>query len=116
VLGDAHVDRSQGRADPFDARFVDYITRSAWGAVWSDPHFSLRERSLVTLAILAALGRESEFRLHLRGTANTGASREDVREALMHVAAYAGIPAALSAFRIAKEVYAEMEQEASDEA
>ncbi|MGM0584968.1 MAG: 4-carboxymuconolactone decarboxylase [Pseudomonadota bacterium] len=111
VLGDAHVDRSQGQADPFDARFVDFVTEGAWGTVWADDHLSPRERSLITLAILAALGRESEFRLHLRATANTGASKEDVREALMHVAVYAGVPAALSAFRMAKEVYAEMEGE-----
>lgn len=109
TLGDAHVNRSQGKATEFDRRFVDFITEGAWGTVWSDDHLEPRERSMLTLAILAALGREDEFLLHLRATANTGASPEDIREVLMHVAVYAGVPAANTAFRLAKQVYAEME-------
>ena len=105
VLGDAHVDRSRDNRTPFDAPFQDMITESAWGRVWSREveGWDHRQRSLVTLSILAALGREDELRLHLRATRNTGASAEDVREALMHVAIYAGVPAANTAFRIAKE-------------
>lgn len=103
VLGDAHVDRAAAARTPFDAPFQDMITDAAWGHVWSGDALTHRERSLLTLAILAALGREDELRLHLRATANTGASAEDVREALMHVAIYAGVPAANTAFRIAKE-------------
>lgn len=109
VLGDAHVNRSQGGASAFDRRFVEFLTEGAWGTVWSDDTLSKRERSMITLAILAALGREDEFRLHLRATENTGASPEDIREALMHVAVYAGVPAANTAFRLAREVYAERE-------
>ena len=94
-----------------DAGFQAYITEAAWGAVWSDPAISKRERSMITLAILAALGHHEEFVLHLRATRNTGASMEDIRAVLMHVSVYAGVPAANTAFRIAKGVYAEMEAE-----
>ena len=114
VLGDAHVDRSQGTATLFDKPFVDFITEGAWGTVWSGDQLTKRERSLITLALLAGLGREEEFALHPRATANTGASPEDLREALLHVAVYAGVPAANTAFRIAKQVFAE--REASDAA
>ena len=103
VLGDAHVDRSLKSASPFDAPFQELITASAWERVWSRPELTLRERSMLTVSILAALGREDELALHLRATENTGASPEDIREALMHVAIYAGVPAANTAFRIARE-------------
>jgi 4-carboxymuconolactone decarboxylase len=107
VLGDAHVDRACAQADAFDAPFQDFITRGAWGAVWGRPQLTPRERSLLTLGLLAALGHWDEFALHVRATRNTGATPEDVREALMHVAVYAGVPAANHGFRIAKAVYAE---------
>lgn len=107
VLGDAHVDRSLKNATPFDADFQRFITETAWGAVWSRPHFTKRERSLVTLAILAALGRQEELALHARATRNTGASEEDLKEVLLHVAVYAGVPAANSAVRIVKEALAQ---------
>lgn len=107
VLGDAHVDRSGANSTAFDAPFVDLITEAAWSHVWSRPELTKRERSLITIAILGGLGREDELRLHARATANTGASEEDVREALMHVAIYAGVPAANTAFRIVKEIFAE---------
>ena len=109
VLGDAHVDRASGQSDALDADFQTFITEGAWGSVWSRPNFTLRERSIVTIALLAALGQDEEVAMHLRATANTGASKEDIREALMHVAVYAGVPAANHAFKIAKKVYAEME-------
>lgn len=108
VLGDAHVDRSMAQATEFDRDFQHWITAGAWGGVWSRPHFDRRTRSIVTLALLAGLGREEEFRLHLRATRNTGASPEDIAEALLHVAVYAGVPAANSAMRIAKQLFAEM--------
>ncbi|MDF2234384.1 4-carboxymuconolactone decarboxylase [Albimonas sp. CAU 1670] len=114
VLGDAHVDRSQGTATPFDAPFVDFITEGAWGTVWSGDQLTKRERSLITLALLAGLGREEEFQLHCRATENTGASPEDIREMLLHVAVYAGVPAANTAFRLAKKVLAERIEEADD--
>lgn len=107
VLGDAHVDRSMSRATDFDRNFQQWITANAWGGVWSRPHFDRRTRSIITLALLAGLGREEEFRLHLRATRNTGATPEDISEMLLHVAVYAGVPAANSAMRIAKEIYAE---------
>jgi 4-carboxymuconolactone decarboxylase len=114
VLGDAHVDRAEARKTEFDAPFQDFITQSAWGLLWTRSDFTTRERSLVTIALLAGLGNEEELKLHLRATRNTGATREDVREALMHVAVYAGVPRANSAIKLAKEVFAEMDaQEAS---
>lgn len=115
VLGDAHVERSLKSSTPFDAPFVELITASAWERVWSRPDLSLRERSLLTISILAALGREDELKLHLRATSNTGASPEDIREALMHVAIYAGVPAANTAFRIAREVLAMAKTESAAE-
>ena len=102
VLGDAHVDAAEAARTPFDADFQDLLTEMAWGRVWDRPGIDRRTRSLVTIAILAALGRSDELAMHLRATRNTGASPEDVREALLHVAIYAGIPAAHAAFTLAK--------------
>lgn len=103
VLGDAWVDSAEARKTDFDAPFQDLITESAWSHVWSRDTISKRERSMITIALLAALGREEELALHTRATVNTGASAEDIREALMHVAIYAGVPAANTAFRIVKQ-------------
>lgn len=102
VLGDAHVDRANAATEAFDRPFQDFITQGAWGTVWSGDHLTKRERSMITIALLAALGHDEEVAMHVRATANTGASPEDIREALMHVAVYAGVPAANQAFRIAK--------------
>ena len=107
VLGDAHVDRSLANATEFDRDFQTWITATAWGGVWSRPHFDRRTRSIVTLALLAGLGREEEFKLHLRATRNTGATPQDIAEMLLHVAVYAGVPAANAAMRMAKQIYAE---------
>ena len=109
VLGDAHVDRAQANRTEFDAPFQDMIIESAWGHVWSRPNWSLRERSMVTIALLAALGRDDEVALHVRATKNTGATQEDIREAMLHVAIYAGVPAANHAIGIVKKTFAEME-------
>ncbi|MGE0280649.1 MAG: 4-carboxymuconolactone decarboxylase [Rhizobiaceae bacterium] len=103
VLGDAHVDRAIAATTDFDRPFQELITEAAWGHVWSRPHWSKRERSVVTIALLAALGHHDELAMHIRATANTGATRDDIAEALMHVAIYAGIPAANAAFRVAKQ-------------
>ncbi|WP_338550356.1 4-carboxymuconolactone decarboxylase [Roseovarius phycicola] len=108
VLGDAHVDRAESSKTSFDAPFQELITEGAWGTVWASDHLSLRERSMLTLALLAAQGMDDEFAMHLRATANTGASPEDVREALMHVAIYAGVPRANHALKLAKSVYSDM--------
>lgn len=110
VLGDAHVDRASAAVTPFDADFQTFITEGAWGSVWSRPGFTRRERSIVTIALLAALGHDDEVAMHVRATANTGASAEDIAEALMHVAVYAGVPAANHAIKIAKRTLAEMDE------
>ncbi|MBX3577429.1 MAG: 4-carboxymuconolactone decarboxylase [Rhizobiaceae bacterium] len=109
VLGKAYVDASVVGRTEFNGPFLDLITESAWSHVWSRPNWTKRERSMVTLALLAALGHHEEFVLHLRATKNTGATMDDVREALLHVAIYAGVPAANTAMRIAKQTYAEMD-------
>jgi 4-carboxymuconolactone decarboxylase len=109
VLGDAHVDRAEARSTDFDRPFQQLITETAWGSLWARPGWSRRERSIVTLALLAALGHDEELAMHVRATANTGATRDDVREALLHVAVYAGVPAANRAIRIAKEVFSQMD-------
>jgi 3-oxoadipate enol-lactonase/4-carboxymuconolactone decarboxylase len=108
VLGEAHVARASASATDFDRDFQAFITRTAWGGVWARPGLDRRTRSLLTLSILAALGREEELKLHLRASKNTGATPADVAEALMHVAVYAGVPAANAAFRIAKEIFGEL--------
>ena len=108
VLGDAHVDRAEAAKTAFDAPFQEFITEGAWGSVWARPELSRRERSLITLALLAALGQWDEVAMHVRATANTGASPADVREAMLHVAVYAGVPAANHALKIVKETYREM--------
>ncbi|MGV1916809.1 4-carboxymuconolactone decarboxylase [Rhizobium sp. 22-785-1] len=107
VLGDAHVDRASALATTFDQPFQRLITESAWGTVWSSDRWTKRDRSNVTIALLAALGQYEEMAMHVRATANTGASEDDIREALMHVAIYAGVPAANHGFKIAKQVLAD---------
>jgi len=109
VLGDAHVDRAQAASTEFDRPFQELITEAAWGHVWSRPALTKRERSMITIALLAALGQDEEVAMHVRATANTGASREDIREALLHVAIYAGVPAANHAIKIAKQVFEQMD-------
>jgi 4-carboxymuconolactone decarboxylase len=106
VLGNAHVDRAEAAKTDFDADFQRFITEGAWGSVWASPGLTPRERSIVTLALLAALGHWDEVAMHVRATANTGATPDDIREALMHVAVYAGVPAANHAFKIVKETLA----------
>ena len=106
VLGDEHVDRALARQTGLDAPFQRLVTELAWGSVWARPDLDRRTRSLITIAILAALGRRDELELHLRATRNTGATSEEVREALLHVAVYAGVPAANSAMALAKDVLA----------
>ena len=105
VLGDDYVDQAESNKTDFDRDFQEYITKNAWGEIWSRPGLSKRERSLITIAILAALGKDDELDLHLRACKNTGASAEDIKETLLHTAVYAGIPAANSAMKIAKEVF-----------
>jgi 4-carboxymuconolactone decarboxylase len=111
VLGDPHVERTLAGETDFDRPFQHFITEGAWGTLWSGTGLTKRERSIVTIALLAALGQHEEVAMHVRASARTGATSDDIREALMHVAVYAGVPAANHAFKIAKSVYAEMEAE-----
>ncbi len=107
VLGEAHVARATANATDFDRDFQAFITRAAWGGVWARPGLDRRTRSLLTIALMAALGHEEELKMHLRASRNTGATPADITEVLMQVAVYGGVPAANSAFRAAKEIFGE---------
>jgi len=109
VLGDAHVDCAEAAKTGFDEPFQTLITEAAWGSVWARQHWSLRERSMVTIALLAALGHHEEVAMHVRASVNTGATREDIQEAMLHVAIYAGVPAANQAIKIIKQTFDEMD-------
>lgn len=109
VLGDAHVDRARARATEFDSAFQRYITEAAWGSVWSRPQLDRRTRSLVTIALLGALGHYDELEMHVRAARNTGAEPAEIAEALLHVAVYAGVPAANQAFAVAKRALRDCE-------
>ncbi len=107
VLGDAHVDRAMSQSTEFTAPFQDFITRYAWGSVWTRPGLDRRTRSAVTLGILAALGREHEIGMHVRAALRNGLSAAEISEVLLHTAVYAGVPAANAAFAIAQRVLEE---------
>ena len=109
VLGDAHVDKAEAAKTDLDVPFQTLITEGAWGTVWTSDAISRRERSMLTLALLAATGNFEEIPMHIR--ARTGASRTDVMEAFQHVAIYAGVPKANHAIKLAKQTYAEMERD-----
>lgn len=109
VLGEAHVNRAEAEKTDFDSPYQALITDAAWGHVWSRDTISPRERSMLTIALLAGLGNDHELAMHVRATANTGATQADILEALLHVAIYAGVPRANHAIKIAKETFAEME-------
>ncbi len=104
VLGNEHVERTQARVTEFDADFQRFITETAWGSVWARPDLDRRTRSLVTIAILAALGRE-ELALHLHASRNIGVDPHEIAEVLLHIAVYAGVPAANTAFSLAKKEF-----------
>jgi 4-carboxymuconolactone decarboxylase len=111
ILGDAHVNRSIDNATGFDEEFQEFITRHAWGDVWTRPGLDHRTRSLITIAMLAAGGHHEELNLHVRATRNTGATPAEIKEVLLQVAIYAGMPAANAAFRIAKSALKEMAEQ-----
>ncbi|WP_434460130.1 4-carboxymuconolactone decarboxylase [Serratia plymuthica] len=113
VLGDAHVDRSLDRLSPLNEEFQHFISRYAWGEIWTRPGLARHTRSLITIAMLIALNREAELRMHLKAAANNGVTREEIKEVLMQSALYCGLPAANSAFHLAEEVFAEQDNEAS---
>ena len=106
VLGDAHVKKSLESRTKFSEEFQDLLTRYAWGEIWTRPGLPKETRSLITLAILVALNRSDEFRMHVRAALNNGVSEEQIREVLLHSAIYCGLPAANTAFHIAQEVIA----------
>ena len=107
VLGDAHVDAAIAKRNAFSEEFQDLITRYAWGEIWTRPTLPRQTRSLITVAMLIALNREEELRLHLRAALRNGATQEEIRETLLQSAIYCGVPAANSAFRIAQEIFGE---------
>lgn len=107
VLGDAHVDRAVANTTEFTADFQDFITRYAWGDLWARPGLSRAQRSMVTLALLAGLGRHEELAMHVRAALRNGLTPAEIREVLLHVAVYAGVPAANQAFVIADKTIKE---------
>jgi len=109
VLGDAHVDRTVTRRNDFNGEFQELITRYAWGEIWTRPGLPRHTRSLITIAMMVALNRADEFRLHVRAAFNNGVTRDEVKEVLMQAAIYCGVPAANTAFHLAEEVFAQME-------
>lgn len=113
VLGDSHVDASLASATAFSRDLQEYVTQYCWGDIWNRPGLTLQERSLVNLAMITALNRGHEFKVHVRGAINNGVTTEQIKEVLMQTAFYCGGPAALEAFRLAAEVINEMEGERS---
>jgi 4-carboxymuconolactone decarboxylase len=109
VLGDEHVDRAVASTTDFNRDFQDFITRNAWGEIWSRPGLPRHTRSLLTLAMMVALNRNEEFQMHVRAALNNGVTRGEIKEVLLQSAVYCGVPAANSAFRSAAEVFAEID-------
>ena len=109
VLGDKHVDKAEATKTPFTEPFQDLITRYAWGEIWSRPGLPRQTRSLITLAMMVALNRTDEFRMHVRAALNNKVSRDEIQETLLQCAIYCGVPAANAAFHIAQEVFAEID-------
>jgi 4-carboxymuconolactone decarboxylase len=112
VLGAKHVDRSLARRNAFNEEFQQLITRYAWGEIWTRPGLDRRSRSLITLAMMVALNRADEFRLHVRAALNNGLSRDEIKEVLLQSAIYCGVPAANSAFHMAEDVFEQVDREA----
>lgn len=107
VLGAEYVDKSIATADDFNRPLQELVTEYCWGAVWSRPGLSRKMRSLINLAMLTALNRPHEVKLHLKGALNNGCSKEEIMEVLLQTAIYCGVPAAIDSFRLAREVFAE---------
>ncbi len=114
VLGDAHVDRTIANLNDFNLDFQDFITRYAWGEVWSRPGLPLHTRSLLTLAMLVALNRDDEFKMHVRAALNNGVTRAEIQEVLLQSAIYCGLPAANGAFHWAQQVFDTLGNEPSE--
>ncbi len=111
VLGEAYVDNALRNADSFTQPLQDLVTEYCWGAVWGREGLPLKTRSMLNIAMISVLNRPHELRTHLRGALNNGVTREEIREILLQVAVYAGMPAAMDSFRTAREVFAELDQD-----
>jgi 4-carboxymuconolactone decarboxylase len=109
VLGAEHVDKSISQADDFNRPLQELVTEYCWGAIWSRPGLSRKMRSLINLAMITALNRPHEVKLHLKGALNNGCSKEEIMEVLLQAAIYCGIPAGVDSFRLAREVFSEIE-------
>ncbi len=113
VLGDAHVDRALTRSNAFNQEFQELITRYAWGEIWTRPGLPRHTRSLITVAMMVALNRPDEFRLHVRAAFNNGVTRDQIKEVLLQTAIYCGVPAANNAFHLVEEVFAQLDKPAA---
>ena len=111
VLGDAHVDRSQAASNEFNEEFQDLITRYAWGEIWTRPGLPRHTRSLITLALMIAINRGDEFRMHVRAAFNNGVTRDEIKEVILQCAIYCGVPAANAAFHMAQDVFTQVSTE-----
>ena len=109
VAGDSYVDAALGKANDFNVDLQKLVTEAAWAMVWTRPGLELKQRSIVTCSILIALGRSHELKTHLRGAVNNGLTRDEIKEMLLHSCIYAGFPAGLEAFRVAGELFAELD-------
>ncbi|APX04231.1 4-carboxymuconolactone decarboxylase [Arthrobacter sp. QXT-31] len=112
VLGDAYVQRSLDSADEFSMPMQELVTQYCWGDVWNRPGLERAQRSLINLAMISALNRPHELKVHVRGAIRNGVTKEQIKEVFLQVAIYCGVPAALESFRLAREVFKEMEAEA----
>ena len=110
VLGNAHVDAAEKNRNEFNEEFQDLITRYAWGEIWTRPGLTRQTRSMLTLAMMVALNRSDELRMHLRAALNNGVTREEIKEVLLQTAIYCGVPAANTAFHLAQEVFAQVKE------
>jgi len=110
VLGEAYVERAQSAENEFNSAFQDLITRYAWGEIWTRPGLPRKTRSLITIAMMVALNRGDELKMHIRAALQNGVTREELREVLLQAAIYCGVPAANSAFHLAEEVFSETEE------
>ena len=115
VLGAAHTGRTAKNRTPFNAEFQDFLMEYAWGEIWSRPGLDMKQRSMLTIAMLVAMGKNDELKLHIRATRNTGVTREEVKEIMMHAAIYAGVPLAFGSFQIAAQLFDEMDKEAASD-
>ena len=115
VLGDAYVDNALAKSGPFNDPLQELVTTYCWGWCWGREGLARRDRSLINLAMIATLNRHNELKVHVRGALNNGLSKEEIREVLLQVGIYAGIPAAVDSFRIANEAFAEIDAEGAKE-